>query len=334
MIYQDCIFGRVKIDEPVILDLIRSRALQRLKGVDQGGYQPLYAKPKTKLSNKRHHNRFAHSLGVYLLLRAYGAPLEERVAGLIHDVSHSCFSHCADYFLDSGSPENQSHQDNIFSEHIKKTEIPAIIKKHWLDLDYILDDKNFPLKERLLPDLCADRIDYSLRSALVFEEISPAQVKALLDNLLVENGRWIFENLASARKFSKVFLKMNQVYYAGVHSATMFMAVADCLKYALINKYFDLSDLYSVDKIILDKIKKAARQDKKLKRLWDRMNNKIAVKNNKEDFEAKIICKSRIVDPLFKRGGRIMRLSEVDKKWAEIVKKELMPKEYYLKFER
>ena len=137
MTYNDCIFGRVKIKEPVILELIKSKTLQRLKGIDQGGYQPLYAKPKTVLKNRRHHNRFAHSLGVYLLLKKYGAPLEEQIAGLIHDVSHACFSHCIDYVLTEGSQKKHSHQDNIFVEFVRKTEIPGILKKYQISSKYI-----------------------------------------------------------------------------------------------------------------------------------------------------------------------------------------------------
>ena len=38
MEYTDRIYGKVNIEEPVILELINSPALQRLKGIDQSGY--------------------------------------------------------------------------------------------------------------------------------------------------------------------------------------------------------------------------------------------------------------------------------------------------------
>jgi HD superfamily phosphohydrolase len=37
MEYQDKVYGQTKIDEPVILDLINSQELQRLKEIDQAG---------------------------------------------------------------------------------------------------------------------------------------------------------------------------------------------------------------------------------------------------------------------------------------------------------
>ena len=171
MEYIDRVYGRFEIVEPVIIELINSPSLQRLKNIDQTGYRPFWVKPDIEIG-KYENSRFAHSVGVYLLLKIYNAPIEEQIAGLIHDVSHSAFSHCIDYVLDSGSEKEHNHQDNIFNEFVRKTEIPEILKKYGFDLDYILDDKNFPLKERDLPDLCADRIDYSLRTAVIFGELS------------------------------------------------------------------------------------------------------------------------------------------------------------------
>ena len=159
MKYIDRVYGNFEINEPVILELINSKALQRLKEIDQSGYFEPYV-PKGSA-----YSRFEHSIGVYLLLKMYGSPIEEQIAGLIHDVSHSAFSHCIDYVLDAGSQKKQNHQDNVFDDFVKKSDIPVILKKHNLDLAYILEDLNFPLKERDLPDLCADRIDYSLKDS-------------------------------------------------------------------------------------------------------------------------------------------------------------------------
>lgn len=50
MKYVDLVYGEVEIDEPVILELIESNSLQRLKGVDQFGYRPLWAKPEVEVS--------------------------------------------------------------------------------------------------------------------------------------------------------------------------------------------------------------------------------------------------------------------------------------------
>ena len=89
MEYTDKIYGKIKIDEPVINDLIASEPLQRLKAVNQYGAS-FYRFPHLTT------NRFEHSVGVYYILKRLGASVEEQIAGLLHDVPHTAFSHVSD----------------------------------------------------------------------------------------------------------------------------------------------------------------------------------------------------------------------------------------------
>lgn len=331
MKYHDKVYGNFNITEPVILEIINSPTLKRLRDVDQGGYGPLCVKPYPR-PGQGGHNRLAHSIGVYLLLKKYNAPLEEQIAGLIHDASHSIFSHCIDYVINGGNGKKQSHQDNLHDSFIRKTQIPKILKKYKFDLEYILNDKNFPLKENQLPDLCADRIDYILREGIIFKEITEPRVKQLLNNLAVMNNRWVFKNIKVAKKFAQLFFKLNKEYYSGFLTAIMFRTVGDFIRHALRKKYITEKDLYTTDKIVLAKIKKHLNKDKHLNLLWLRMNGKIKAKQNRGNYDAQIFCKSRIVDPLFIDKGRIKRLSQAEPGWKKIVKQELKPKKYFLKF--
>lgn len=325
MKYTDRVYGNFEIMEPVILELISSPTLQRLKEIDQAGYfEPHF--PGTA------HSRFEHSVGVYLLLKMYNAPTEEQIAGLIHDVSHSAFSHCIDYVLDAGSEKEHSHQDNVFDEFVRKSEIPEILKKYNQDLDYILDDRNFPLKEMDLPDLCADRVDYSLRTATIFREIENG--KYFINNLTADNRKWIFKNFESAEKYAELFLKLNTNYYAGLPSAVMFRTVGDYLRYALSKGYISETDLYTTDKIVLAKIEPRIKTDSKLSLLFDRMNNRIGFRNDPNDYSGKVFCKSRVVNPLCRYDGKIKRVSEVKPSWNDVIKQESQPKEYFLKFDK
>ena len=272
-----------------------------------------------------------HSLGVFILLKNFGASLLEQIAGLIHDVSHGVFSHCLDYALSEGSEKEQNHQDNVFEKFVRNSEIPDIIKKHGLDIDYILNDKNFPLKEKLLPDLCADRIDYSLRTEVFFKKSNQDKIDYFLNNFTIQDNLWVFKNLESAKSFTELFLELNSAFFAGLESAVMFRTTGDVIKYALEKQYLTKNDLYTTEKEVLKKIENNL-QDPRLKLLFDRMNNKTKFENNPVDYNAHVFCKSRAVDPLVKINSEIKKLSEIDKNWAEIVKEESKPKEYYLKF--
>ena len=64
MFYEDKIYGTVEIDEQVVLDIINSPTMQRLKGIDMAGYfHPYFPGGQ--------HSRFEHSVGVYLLLKRF-----------------------------------------------------------------------------------------------------------------------------------------------------------------------------------------------------------------------------------------------------------------------
>ncbi len=332
MKYKDFVYGDFKIKEPVFLEIIKSSPLQRLKKIDQAGYKPLYIKKDLRIKEENY-NRFAHSVGVFLLLKKYNAPLEEQLIGLIHDVSHSCFSHAIDYILKEGSEKKHDLQDNIFDNFVKQSELKNIIEKYGFDINYILDNDNFPLEERDLPNLCADRIDYCLRDAFFLEEITKKEKNFILDNLTTKDQKWIFKDLKSAQVFASLFARMNKNHYAGLKSAIMFRVIGDLMKYTLKKEYINKKDLYTTDDQVINKIKKYLEKDKTLRILWDRMNLKSKIINNPSDYDVKISCKSRIVDPLFfDKNNKIKKVSDINQKWKEKIKKELKPKVYFLKF--
>lgn len=332
MRYIDRVYGEAVIDEPVIVELINSPSLQRLRRIDLGGHRPHWAK-QPSVCHEEDHSRFAHSVGVYLLLRRYGASLEEQVAGLLHDVSHSAFSHCIDYVLQEGSEKEQSHQDAHFDSFVRRSELPAILHKYGMPLDFILDDTHFPLKERELPDLCADRIDYSLRSAIIFEERSRSEIDGVLSDLQVGDGRWFFTSYHSAKRYAELFLHLNRIHWSGLASAVMFRTVGDCLKYALKKKYISQEDLYTTDQEVLLKLEPHRHHNSEFSHLWLRMNNQIKAYESNEGYESEVFCKSRVVDPLWlSSDAQLLRVSQIDAEWACLLQEELRPKRYLLAF--
>lgn len=234
--------------------------------------------------------------------------------------------------MDSGSEKEQNHQDHIFADFVRKTEIPKILEKHKIDINYLLNEENFPLLEKPVPNLCADRLDYSLRTAIIFQEINEKTLNYLINNLITKDNQWVFRDQKSAKKYAELFLKMNRGYYAGLASAKMFRTVGDLIKYGLQKGYLNFDDLYTIDEKVLRKLKEKSKRDEKLKILLKRINEPKKTINNPKDFDVQVFCKSRIVDPLFLEKGKINRLSKFDQNWRKIVRQELKPKLYFLKF--
>ena len=326
MKYQDRIYGTIEINEPVILDLIKSSNIQRMKGIDQHGYFEPYF-PGTA------YNRFEHLLGVFILLKRFGAPLLEQIAGLLHDVSHTVFSHVADYVYSNGSGEKQNFQDESFKEFIEKSEIPEILKNFEINYKDILDDSKFPLKEKKLPDLCADRIDYFLRELKVTNKATQEEIDGFVDNFTIIDNLWVFRDKALAKKYAYLFLEINNWFWSGLESAVMLKTAGDLVKYAIDKKILTKDDLFTTDEEVWAKIRPAMDKDDGLKLLVDRTNNKFKYESNrKDDYDLYSLCKSRVVDPLFLEGESLKRVSEIDSEFVKLKEKYSKPKDYYIKF--
>lgn len=323
---QDRLYGNISFDDPVVRDLLATDTLKRLDGVDMGGYYEVYF-PHLK------HSRLEHSIGVAWLLKRFGANLEEQLAGLLHDVSHSAFSHTIDFALSSITEATQGYQDSIHDDYIGKTEIPAILKKYNFSIEDILDDRRHPLKENNLPDLCADRIDYILRDSIAFKILSPLEARAFLDALIVKDGQWIFCDYEKARAFAELFRYTNNTHYSGIESALMFRTTGDWMAYALEKKYISLPELYTTDDEVIEKINTFIETDGHLRKLWERMNRKIKYSLDETKAERITLCKSRMVDPFCFVDGVIKRVSDVDPKWGCIIEEESRPKKYSIIFE-
>lgn len=326
MIYDDVVYWRVEIDDPIALEIITSPRMQRLKWVDQAWYLEPYFPWAW-------HSRFEHSVWVYLLLKRYWAPIEEQIAWLLHDISHWAFSHCLDYVFDEWNQKEQTHQDNIFEEFLKDTDIPWILEKYWLNLEHILDDDRHPLKENNLPDICADRIDYSLRDAIDYDKLSKEKINNILDGLKVLDNNRVFDNFESAKQYFDLFFRMNEIYWSGIETALMFTTVWHILRYSWKKWYIERNDFYTTDREVIDKMTKYLSVDDELKILRDRMNNKIPFEIDETNYDGNVFCKSRVVDPFFMIEWKKNRVSDVNESSKNLILNN-KAKEYFIRFEK
>src|SRR3989344_1720304 len=108
---RDKIYGSENVKEQVLIDLINSDPVQRLKGIAQFGIPDEY-------SHKKGFSRYEHSIGVLILLRKLKADLVEQSAGILHDISHTAFSHVVDGV--AGDPTKEDYQDKRHKEFIRK----------------------------------------------------------------------------------------------------------------------------------------------------------------------------------------------------------------------
>lgn len=305
---KDRVYGLQEITDSAAVELIDSKALQRLKGISQEGTY--------SLTHGYDITRLEHSIGVYLLLKKFNASRKEQLAGLIHDANHPVFSHVCDFVF--GSQAEEDFQDKNFKKFIKDTELPGILERHGFDMADLLDLHSFKLLERQIPELCADRIDYLLRSLLVQKLASHEKVSEFLDALTVVDGCFVFKDAGLAREFALFFIKVNNEYYASPYGTAMFCLLADAMKLGLKKGIISKADLFSTHEFVYGKL--ADSRDPEISNKLELISKQTVVKEDAEVFDYRTVKKQRFVDPGILLEGGVKRLSEIDTEFNKALK--------------
>lgn len=302
---EDRIYGQFEVVLPVAIELINSPTFQRLKKVSQFGVPDKYY-------HLKNFSRYEHSIGVMILLKILGANEEEQVAGLLHDVSHTAFSHTIDWVLKEDGGGDESFQDENHQSVINNSELSAILISHNFHPGKIISYENFQLLESDSPNLCADRVDYSLR------EFPTSIAREYFDHLIVVDSKIVFDNHESAYLFAHDFLKIQMNHWGGFEVVSRWYYFAGILKKAMKKDLIVLDDFWrcSEDEI-LEKIK--ASGDKKILDSLELLANGTLVESS--DIGRVSYKKFRHVNPEFMQDGKMFRLSEVDARFKKELEK-------------
>lgn len=298
----DRVYGRQEIRETVLIELVRSRPLARLKGINQAGVSKY-------LNLRKDVTRFEHSVGVMLLLRKFQASIVEQIAGLLHDVPHTAFSHVADFVH-----INEHHEfHELFHEQvIVASEIPQILKKHGIP-ELVIHPEKFSLLEQKIPDLCADRIDYALRDFMAERE-DHESIQAKLSGLVVYQGQFMFKDQVSAEAFARDYLELDRTSWSDPKEIAAYLLFAQAVRHALDRQILTNADLFTDDQTVWNKLKAAgdAFVHKKLAFLTPSFRIEPA---SPKHYHLYVKSKIRYVDPLVLVNNSPQRLSEIAPKF-------------------
>jgi hypothetical protein len=302
VVITDVIYGECEVD-PVLEELILSKSVQRLKGIHQAGASYL-------MNEKWNVTRFDHSVGVMLLIKKLGGSVEEQIAGLLHDVSHTAFSHVIDYVFDN---KDESYHEEIFSTVVKNSEIPAILLKHGYNYeDILLDDSKWTLLERSAPELCADRVDYTLRDMYAYGYISLEEAQDFLDDLIAVDGKMVLQNIKIAEWFTKTYYKEVIDFFMKPINVYGNDMLARTLKLALHKKVIHADDFFLEDYELILKLQLC--NDQEVHTLLSKLNPNIEVKEDRNDYDLYQKNKVRLIDPPLLCEGKIIQSSVVSEK--------------------
>lgn len=304
IVVRDRIYGDVHLSSPIVVDLLQSPSLTRLEHVAQSGIPRLF-------SHAPFISRFEHTRGVMLLLRRLGASEVEQVAGLLHDVSHTAFSHTIDWVL-NGHGETQNFQDEQHERYLLRSDIPGILASHGYSLNDVYPYERYTLLEQPIPDLCADRIDYAMR------EFPEDVVSVCLNGLTVHNGVIVFRDESSAVLFAEHFLERQRVNWGGYDPQARVTIFAAALREALAKGILVMEDLFVHDEHVMQKL--LAANNDKITHWFELLGRPSLDDVPKNDIKRRV--KFRYVDPLFLDGDKLVRVTVVRPEFARRLEEE------------
>jgi uncharacterized protein len=295
MRWRDRVYGRISIEDTEILDLIGCATFERLQGVKQAGPSAL-AFPFKDVT------RYEHSLGVFILLRRLRAPRREQVAGLLHDVSHTAFSHAVDFVFTSTEQDHHEHLKPLMLDRPDITRALAVLGYSPRDF---YDDSVYPLLEQPIPLLCADRLDYFLRDGLACNVVKPQFVARILGCLAVVDHKIVLTDVTVAREATALFATMNRDWWASPVEAFIYNEFADALREGLRLGIIERDDLLTEDRRVLEKLESAGSR---------KIAKKLALIRHLEPdlihrYVPRIVPKERWLDPPVVIKGAVQQLS-------------------------
>ena len=321
------IYGQTTITAPVLIELIQSPAMERLNRINQYGV--------TRYAHaEKEYTRFTHSLGVLHLLIMYGASLEEQIDGLLHDVSHTVFSHVGDAVFNHRNPKT-SYQDEIHEWFLDQVGITQILDTYgFAGCCSKQAKKSHRCLEQDKPDLCADRIEYNLSGGLLDGFISIEDVHMLIAHLHFENQQWFFDDADMAKKFAKISLQLSQARWGAVWNRYVDYCACQALLRAVDLKAIDKQTIhFSDDATVWNLLNRCndAEIAQWIKRICLCEQSYMLVADDECEFS--LTGKFLGTDPLIKTDQGLQRLSTLDPEFAQEYKevKQQIAQEWYIR---
>ena len=298
-------YGVVDVTEPVLLELIDSKAFQRLKSIHQ--YGVAYYTTHTE-----EYTRYDHSLGVFHLLRANGCSLREQIAGLLHDVSHTVFSHVGDYVFQTTHKE-LNYQDSIHEEFLSSTDLGPILKKYGLSPKELLPFEHlFPALKQPRPNLCADRLEYNIQGAYHQNFITKEEAIEIFKDCRFVDGNWIATKADLMEKLVRFGLFMTEDCFGGAANHLSSTWLSEAILKGIETKLITYEELHhSTDDSIWKKLTSSC--DPFIRSRINLIYKTKQLYTLVKPHEADIYVKTKFwgFDPLIQHQGKLVRLTSM-----------------------
>lgn len=191
--------------------------LQRLSGIGL-----LCGTDWTSLyKNRFFYSRLDHSIGVALIIWNFTKDKTQTIAGLLHDVSTTVFSHVSDFR--KGDALTQTSTEEPTTKMILSDSVLCnLLQQDGIDPKNVVDYHIYPIADNEIPSLSADRLEYMYPSG------------AALD------GSWSLEEIA--KTYNDLTILKNEENKDELGFKTVEIAELYCKKFCMIGHILQLNE--------------------------------------------------------------------------------------------
>ncbi len=303
------LYGKVSLD-PLTKKLASAPLVKRMKHIDWAG-------PSRYFRSFPSYSLFDHAFGVYILLQRYNRPLNEKIAGLLEPVGHTAFANHVGITTKNNTNNVQKSYHHIIQKKLLiESKIDKLLNLHRISLPAIDPSKSdFVALHKSPPLVSVFALEKILRLAFTYQLLTQKEISKLLDDLSFTSKGWVIKNIKSAQKLANLSLYFADKYWASPTNYVIDRWFGKILKRALNLKIIQVNDLlYGIDKQVLRKI--LAAQDKIIKRLVRQCRSPYRYyKVDDKQYDEIYYPVMHAINPLVQTNGKIIRLSDVDRKF-------------------
>ncbi len=171
--------------------------------------------------NRFFYSRLDHSVGVALIIWNFTKDKTQTIAGLLHDVSTTVFSHVSDFRKGDALTQTSTEEPTtkmILSDSV----LCKLLESDGIEPKDVVDYHIYPIADNEIPSLSADRLEYMYPSGLALD------------------GSWTFEEIA--KTYNDLIILKNEENKEELGFKTIEMAELYCKKFCMIGHILQLNE--------------------------------------------------------------------------------------------
>lgn len=171
--------------------------------------------------NRFFYSRLDHSVGVALIIWNFTKDKTQTIAGLLHDVSTTVFSHVSD-FRKGDALTQTSTEEPTTKMILSDSALCKLLESDGIEPKDVVDYHIYPIADNEIPSLSADRLEYMYPSGLALD------------------GSWTFEEIA--KTYKDLIILKNEENKEELGFKTIEMAELYCKKFCMIGHILQLNE--------------------------------------------------------------------------------------------